>query len=302
MKSRLGPPIRSSALSWAALSLGVLGPWDASAQEASSPKIEFGSSRIGGPGLTAPERRRVRSYDEPEKILTEDNLPPPGDKRRVPGLHVLAERHYGGQQWAEACRFYGMLLEEGGPEAVEAKPGGTLRARRALLECAKSALQKAQPAEVDPLLAKAERLGPSTPRHEALRRNVLRAEFRTKMAAGDVGRAHAVYDRFQSLGPPDEGERIWFGEQLARLARDAFETKDDIRLRELMDKIEQVAPLNTEYRALLAQQSEDATLLRNVALVVGAAVGLAGLLTLLSWLLARARVGRTGPKNPFLDD
>ena len=67
----------SISLATAGLLVGLAGP--AAAQDESSPSIDLGSSRIGGPGLTDRERKWVKSWDEPEEYLTEETLPKPGD-------------------------------------------------------------------------------------------------------------------------------------------------------------------------------------------------------------------------------
>lgn len=278
-------------------------PGRAQAQdEESSPSIELGSSRIGGPGLTKRERRVVKSWEEPEEYVTEETLPDVGSRKRLPSLHILAERYFGGQQWKEACRFYQMILDEGGDEGLDKKDGARKRAARAFFECAEAAFVTSEFDDVEKNLGKAERLGLKSGRHDYLRRKVVKEQFRKKALAGDVEGAHRLFDKYQSMGPPDEDERIWFGEQLAEQATRAKAEKDEITLRELMAKLEVIAPRNTEYRKLKQEAEGDAAMFKNIALVVGAAVGAVLLLSLLSQWRARARVGRIGKRNPFLDD
>ena len=274
-------------------------------EEESSPDIELGSSRIGGPGLTEGERRRVRSWSEPETYVTEETLPDQGSRKRLPSLHVLAERYAGGQQWSEACRFYDMILDESGEEGLEAKEDGRANAARAFLGCAEVAFRSEAYDDVEVRLSAAESLGLKTGRSDFLRRKVTKERFHQKLATDDLVGARRLYDAYQAAGEQDEDERIWFGEQLARLAKEAKALKDDIAYADAMSMLEEIAPLNTEYRALRAEETGDADLVRNILLVVGTAVGAVVILSLLSRWRARARVGaagRGGKKNPFLDD
>lgn len=297
----MGPSL--AALSLAALASGPAGPAFGQEENSTSPRIELGSSRIGGPGLTEPERRQVQSWSEPPEYVTEETLPDKGKPTRIPSLHTLAERYLGGQQWKEACRFYQMILDEAGVEGLEAREGAHLRAARAYFECAELAFAQDDFERVEENLQMAEKLGLRSGRHEVLRRKVVKERFRQKLGAGDVERAHQLYDRYQSMGEVDEDERIWFGEQLARLAKDAFARKDELTLRDLMAKLEVIAPMNTEYRTLKEELEGDAELFRNIALVVGSAVLAVMLLSALSRWRARARLrlGRVS-SNPFLDD
>lgn len=294
---------RVSARGLALAAFLLASPAEAEAQdEESSPSIELGSSRIGGPGLTSRERRVVQSWDEPEEYVTEETLPDKGSKKRLPSLHILAERYYGGQQWVEACRFYQMVLDEGGQEGLEKKEGAKKRAARSFFKCAETAFATSKLDDVEKNLNKAESLGLRSGRHDVLRRKVVREQFRKKMAAGDIEGAHRLFDKYQSMGAPNDDERIWFGEQLAAQALAAKAEKDTITLGELMAKLEEVAPLNTDYRKLKKELEGDAALFGNIAMVVGAAVAAVVLLSLLSQWRARARVGSTGKRNPFLDD
>lgn len=306
VSARRLPPFGAEALVAGALFAGpmLLAERSTSAQEeeSTSPNIDLGSSRIGGPGLTERERSAVRSWDEPEEYVTEETLPDPGSPKRLPSLHVLAERYHGGGQWNEACRFYQMILDEAGQEGLTAKDGAPRRAARAFYECAVLALGSGELDAVETNLVKAEQLGFRSQRTNVLRRKVVQARFRDKLRGGDVEGAHRLYDQYQGMGEPDEDERIWFGEELGRIARGAFEQKDQITFRETMDKLEVIAPLNPEYRALKDESAGNAELFRNIALVVGSATGAVLLLSFLSSWRARARVGRIGQQNPYLDD
>ncbi|MEL6183147.1 MAG: hypothetical protein AAFU79_00890 [Myxococcota bacterium] len=272
--------------------------------EETSPDIELGSSRIGGPGLTERERRVVDAWDEPEEYLTEETLPDLGSKKRIPSLHILAERYFGGQQWQEACRFYQMVLDEAGEEGLDGKEGGRRRAARSFFECAESAFAASRFDEVETFLKKAEGLGLTSGRHAFLRRKVVKEKFRKKLINGDLEGAHRLYEQYQSMGEKDEDERIWFGEQLADQAEAAKRDRDNITFKEIMTKLDTIAPLNTKYRAMKTELSGDAALFKNIALVVGAAVAFVVLLSFLSQWRARARVGAAGrrSKNPYLDD
>lgn len=314
MLDRASPPWAARLLSGPALTSLVLGlltaaPAALAQEEESSPSIELGSSRIGGPGLTDRERRRVRSWEEPEEYLTEENLPGPDSKKRLPSLHILAERYAGGQQWKKACRFYDMIREEFGDEGLAARGEGTDRgkmgAARAYLGCAEAAFVADEFDEVTARLDLAERMGLESGRVDFLRRKVLREQFRQKLGAGDLVSARKLYERYQRAGEPDEEERIWFGERLAEMAKQAKEMKDELSYRDAMAMLEEIAPLNTTYRALRADEAGDAALFRNIALVVGSAVGAVILLSALSRWRARPRTelgGGRRKKNPFLDD
>lgn len=298
---KLGRWLASSGL---VLTLGVASP-PARAQEESSPSIELGSSRIGGPGAGARDRRRVKSWDAPDEYVTEETLPDKGSRKRIPSLHELAERHYGGQQWKEACRFYGMIIEEGGEDALEAKDGGKAKAARSYFGCAEDAFSSDDFDAVEKNLTRAEQLGLGGARHDVLRRKVVREQYQAKLGKGDIEGAYVLYQRYQEMGEPDEDERIWYGEQLALNAKRAHELKDDITFREIMSKLEQVSPMNRTYRELREASEGGAELFSNLLLVLGSAVAAVGLLSLLSRWRARARVGSIGGggrSNPYLDD
>lgn len=297
---------RSAPLAAAALLVCplLLAPESAQAQDESSPSINLGSSRIGGPGLTQRERRRVESWDEPEEFVTEQTLPAVGHKKRLPSLHVLAERYVGGQQWKEACRFYDMIRAEHGDEGLDAKPDARSTAARAYLGCAEAAFHEDALDDVETRLQLAEKLGLRSGRIEFLRRKVLRDRFRAKLGAGDLMGARQLYDTFQKAGEPDEDERIWFGEQLAAQAKAAKEMKDKVAYKEAMEILEEVSPMNTDYRALRAEESGGEEVMKNIIMVLGVALGAIVLLTLLSKWRSRPRLegGASRGKNPYLDD
>lgn len=301
-KGREHWPTRSAWVVGVLAVVVTLDPAFAQEEESTSPSIELGSSRIGGPGLTERERRVVRSWSEPEEYVTEESLPDKGSRTRIPSLHILAERYYGGQQWKEACRFFQMIIDEAGLEGLTAKDGGRKRAARAFFECAQVAFRSGKLDQVEDELQRSEKLGFRSARNDYLRRKVVREEFRKKLTGGDVEGAHRLFDKYQSMGEKDEDERIWFGEQLASMAKRSLEQDDQITFKELMAKLEQIAPLNTQYRAMKEELEADAEVFKNIGVAVGAAVLVVILLSLLSSWRARARIGRVGSKNPFLDD
>lgn len=275
-----------------------------SEEDASSPKIQLGSSRIGGPGLTDRERRVVKSWDEPDEFITEENLPKPGSRKRLPSLHILASRYYGGQQWKEACRFYDMIVEESGEEGLDAKEDARKHAGRAFFGCAESAFTDRHYDQVEQLLLKAEKYGFSGTKNQYLRRRVQKDQYRSKLSAGDLVAAKKGYDAYQRAAQTDEDERIWFGGELAKLAEAAQADQDEISYREIMDLLGEVAPRNSTYRKLRDEETANENIVKNVALVLGTSIAVLGLLSLLSRWRARARVGAAGrrSKNPFLDD
>lgn len=273
----------------------------ASAQdEESSPSIDLGSSRIGGPGLTARERRWVKSLSQPEEGMTETNIPPPGNKKRLPHLHYLAKNYVNGKAWKDACAKYDLIIEEGGVEALEVAPFAKRYAARAYFFCGKIAYAGTDFDKAERLLIKSERFGPSSPRHEALRLKMKRDRYRKKLVDGDVNGALKLFNEAQKEDE-SEDERIWFGEQLAALASNAYKSGDTYRTEELMRKLEVVAPQNVEYRKLKARIEGQASVFTRLAQVVGVAIVFVVGWNLLSAWRARARL-KVGPRNPFDDD
>ncbi len=222
----------------------------ASAQdEESSPEIKLGSSRIGGPGLTKRERAVQAQWDEPEEYLTEETLPPPGDKKRIPGLFVLLMRYHDGQAWKDACEKLDMIVDEGGEEAIQSHPRGTKMAGKAFYECAKMKFVGGDFDKTEALLARSEKYGGTSARHTVLREKIIRESYRKKLSAGDISGAVKLYNEAQAMRD-DEDERIWMGEQLATKAWTAYETKNEMEMKDLMARLEQIAPMNVEYRRL----------------------------------------------------
>lgn len=233
----------------------------------------------------------------------ETNLPAPGSPKRLESLRSLAEQALRQQSWVEACRYQGMLLDEGedgGPWANNS----ALRelGARAFFRCAESAWRFGEADRVETHLNQAEALGFHPERITHLRRSVLRERFRTHARNAAWAEAERLYQDYQAAGPPDDDERIWYGEQLATHARAAFEAGDETTLGELMRKLEDVSPLNTEFRALQDERLAPTQVLQNLVWVLGASVGAVVLLSFLSRWRARSRVGRVEAKSVFRDD
>lgn len=292
-------------LATACLLTGLAAP--AAAQDESSPSIDLGSSRIGGPGLTERERRRVESWDEPEEYLTEETLPKPGDKKRLPALHTLGVRYVTTKQWKEACDKYDTIESEFGAEGVAEHPDGKKNAAWAFRRCAKIAAGRNEFDKAEGLLEKSEKYGPSTAKHAAIREGMLREKYRKRMANGDVDGALKLFDEAQALREVED-ERIWLGEQLAERAWSAFETDDKIQLEGLMRRLEEVAPMNTEYRRLKDKLAGQEGFLKNALMLAGGVIAFIVLWGLFSRWRSAAKVTRVAgggggrKKNPFLDD
>lgn len=284
--------------------LGAPGP--ARADEETSIDIDIGASqRVGGRGITDEDQKAYdRAYAPPE-LLTEANLPGPGEPKRVEGLLALADRYVSTQSWKEACIKFDQLREEAGDEVIEAADRGAVEAGRAYLECAKAAYADRDFDRVEARLEASVTFIPPSGRHDALRWKMLRDAYREKMANGDAEGARARYEQLQALRESEE-ERLWFGEQLAAAARAAHEGGDDPRRDALMATAEAVAPMNVELRRLRDQLELTRTVGSNIVLYGAGAAALVGLLTLLSRWRSRARVGdgpaRRRSKHPFLDD
>lgn len=217
--------------------------------EESSPEIKLGSSRIGGPGLTQQERKVSAQWDEPEEYLTEETLPPPGNKKRIPSLWVLLLRYHDGQAWKDACEKLDMILAEGGEEGVTSHPRGAKVAGKSFFECAKVAFVGGDFDKTEKLLTQSEKYDGTSPRHAVLREKIVRESYRKKLQSGDVSGAIKLFNEAQAQRE-DEDERIWLGEQLATRAWEAYETKNEMEMKDLMVRLEEIAPMNVEYRRL----------------------------------------------------
>lgn len=277
--------------------IGDVGP--VAAQDEGSPSIDLGSSRIGGPGLTKRERRTVKSWDEPEEYLTEETTPKPGSKKRLPALHTLAARYAKTKQWKKACAKFDTIESEFGMEGVIERPDGKKTAARSYLRFAKIEAKNNAFDKSETLLQKSEKYGPSTPKHEFIREGMLREQYRTKMSNGDVDGSITLYNKAQKMRRVED-ERIWLGDQLAQRAKEAIQADDKIALEMLMRRLEEHAPMNTEYRALKEKQEGSEGFLQKALLMAGGIIGLIVLLNLLTRWREAAKVKKAAG-NPFDD-
>jgi hypothetical protein len=284
-----------------AVCAALLTPAAARAQdeEESSPSIDLGSSRIGGPGLTAREQRRVESWDEEEEYLTEENIPKPGDKKRLPALHTLASRYVTSKQWQEACTKYDAIESEFGAEGVASMPDGKTLAARAYFYCARAAANGNEADKAEALLQKSEKYGPTSAKHEMIREKLLREEYRKKLSNGDVDGAITLYKKAQAMREVED-ERIWLGEELSKRAWEAHDTGDKVAMEGLMRRLEEIAPMNTDYRRLKDKLDAQDNFLKNAITYSGAVVLLLVVGTLLSRWRAKRRVLKA-EGNPFDD-
>jgi len=268
--------------------------------------IELGTSqRVGGRGVTEEAQARYDAAYAPEEPLTEANLPPPGHRKRFESLHELAERNAGGRQWKDACRFYDLIIEEGGMDAINARERGRVEAARSYLGCASNAHRKGEFDAAEALISKSvEVQGTTSSRHEALQWKIYRDQLRRKMTNGDAEGALTLYGKLSNIRE-DEDERIWLGEQLAEAAWAAHEEGDEIRRDTLMSHLETLAPQNTRYRALLDQMALGGEVLRSVAIYGLGGIALVTIFGLFTSWRSRARVGAAGKtrnKNKFIDE
>jgi len=253
---------------------------------------DVGSSRIGGPGLTKSEK--YWNSDEPEEEeepLTEETLPKPGDKKRIPGLLKLGKQYAGGQMWKDACEKYDQVTSEASEQSILETEESKKLAGKSYVECARIAFGASDYDRAETLLGKSEKLIGTDHRHQGLRRKMLRESYRKKTSEGDIGGAIKLFNQLQAE-EKNEDERIWLGEQLATRARAAHETKDEITRNEMMRYLAEVAPMNTELRKLKAKIEGEESVFGNTVLIgVGAVVVVIGMTQLSKWR-ARARVRR----------
>ncbi len=244
------------------------------AQDESSPTIEVGSRRIGGPGTSTEQRARAAAESwEEEEVVTEETLVPKGHKKRLAGLHSLAKFYWTSKQFKEACTKFDMILEEAGEEGLATVPEARAWAAGSYFQCARSAFTAQEPDKAEKLLKKSEQYGPSDHKHAGLREKMARDAYRKKLANGDVSGAVELFEKVQAKSP-NEDERIWLGEELAKLAVAAEASKDELGLKDLMAKLERVAPMNTEYRALKEKLAAEGAVFKNLAITAGIAIGL----------------------------
>jgi hypothetical protein len=290
LTTSLALPLTTLALTFA--------PLAARAQdEPSSPTIEVGSSRIGGPGTADEQRAEARAEAAEEEVYTEETLPPRDSKKRLPALLTLARQYSGGKLWREACGKYDAVIEEAGEGALD--EDARARAAQSYFGCAKDSVAAGEHEKAEALLARSERFAPGTAKHEALREKMLRDRYKKKLADGDVSGAIALFEKAQAMRL-DEDERIRMGEELAKRANLAFQARDKVELDLLVAKLEAIAPLNTDYRRLKDRMAAGDSAFERVFGLGIAALVLAGGLTLLMRWRAAARVKRMS--GAALDD
>ncbi len=262
------------------------------------------SRRIGGRGLTESDKRAYDRSLVHDDVLSEENLPGPGEPRRMEGLHKLGEQYVASGQWPEACVKYDLIVEEGGREALEERDRALITAGRAYLGCAKDAYSDDAFERAEHYLTRSEDLMGTTGRHRALRWKMLRDEVHEKVAKGDLEGAFSRYSKLQEQRE-DEDERLWFGEQLALAARAAHDAGDAVTRDRLVELAETVAPMNVELRQLQSDMNLTSVVARNIVIYGVGGMLAAGVLIVLSRWRSRARVGLKPArrrKNPFLDD
>ncbi|MBI2376245.1 MAG: hypothetical protein HYV07_19785 [Deltaproteobacteria bacterium] len=259
-------------------------------EEERPPDIEVGSMRIGGPG-TQEQQAAVSAAiaEEDEEVLTEESLPPKGHKKRLPGLHTIARRYVGGQDWVTACDRYDQIIDEGGDEALDLVPDGKTSASRAFGKCAETEVIKANEEKAERLLKKAERFGGKSPKLDALRRRMVRDRYHRDMAQGAVDRALESYRAYQNA-EKDEDERIWMGAELAKLATEANRAKDVARTDDLIKKATEVAPQNPDLRALVKKIDSERNVFKNAATFSLAVLAVVGAFGALATLRSRYRI------------
>lgn len=268
--------------------------------------VDFGSSRIGGPGATAKERAVMRAMEQEDEYVTEETLPPVGHKKRLPGLHVLAARSAGGKDWEAACLKYDQIQEEGGEEAMDLHPEARKNAWRAYLACAERLVIQESFEKAERLIKTSEKFGPADHRHAALRRKMMQAEYKKALTAGDINKSLEIFDRYQGV-QEDEDERIWMGAEIARRALEADAAGDKKLRDQLIVHGNRVAPMNTDLRTLKESIDFQANIGKNLAVLIGGGlIFVFGFVRLVKWR-ARRRVeaavgGKLGKKNKFIDD
>ena len=236
-----------------------------------SPEIELGSSRIGGPGLTPSERRWVSRFEQSNEFLTEENIPKKGSKKRLGALHTLAEHSLGSKEWAQACSKFDTIREEYGIDGVNAHPRGAQNAHRAYYQCARTAANSNED-KAERLLVLSESFGNTTAKHERVREKILRSRYRTKLLDGDYDGAITLFQKAQAMRA-DEDERIWLGQELAERAWQAYHTQDRVTLDHLVSRTDEIAPMNTDFRRLKEKLNEEDSILRNVGAFILGIVG-----------------------------
>ena len=143
--------------------------------------------------------------------------------------------------------------------------------------------------KVEKLLKRSEKYGPSEAKHANLRRKIMRETYRKQISNGDTAGALDSFRKYQAE-QADEDERIWMGEQLAKRAWAAYQSKDKLGLKEAIRQAEEVAPMNTELRQLKAKLEGEDSVFTNVLMFGGGAIVLVLGATQLSKWRSKARV------------
>lgn len=274
------------------------------AQDDNPVDIEVGSKRIGGPG-TASQQKNDAAWDaaiqEEDQPMTEETLPPPGNKKRLPGLHKLAKQYFGGRMWKDSCEKYDQIIDESQDEGLNTDPEGKKNAARSFLECAQIAFYTGEYDKAERLLKKSEKYGPSDHKHAGLRRKMAKETYHKQMSNGDWNGALDLFRKYQAE-EADEDERIWMGDQLATRAWSAYTGKDKLTMKSLIAAGDAVAPMNTELRKLKDKLAGEEAVLPNVLMFGGGAVVLVIGATQFSKWRAKKRVKMGGGEFGGLDE
>ena len=281
----------------------------ANSQEGDSETIDinFGSTRIGGQGLTASERRASAYDSSDDELPTEDNIPKVGSPKRLPHLHILAKRYTTGGMWPEACARYDQIVDESGDEGVATHPDGKKLAGKSYLKCAEKKAIIGQQEAAERLLKKSVRFfGKADYRHDTVRNNMLLESYRKKLTNRDLEGALTLFREYQSKRE-DEDERIRFGEQLSKLAEEAYKQKDKELMKQYISYAEQVAPRNPDLRRLKSRLETEE---KAIPMAIAGGVICVFFVVFFSWFgrwrgrrkIESASGGKLGKKNKFLDD
>jgi hypothetical protein len=264
---------------------------------------EVGTKRVGGPGTQSQRKAEAAedaAYEEEATPMTEETLPKPGDKKRLPALHKLARQYFGGKMWKDSCEKYEMIISEGGEEALALTPEGKSNAARSFYECGVIAFNGSDYDKAESWLKKSEKEVPNPARNGLIRHKILKEQFRRAMANGDTNNAIAMFKKYQAE-QPSEDERIWMGEEIAKRAWEAYQAKDKIAMQDYIQKGDDIAPMNTELRKLKSKLSGEEGVVTNLITYGGLAVLLVVAGTQLSKWRARQKVKRASG-GAFADD
>jgi tetratricopeptide (TPR) repeat protein len=293
----------------AVLALAPLGIGNAAHAQDGPLDIDVSTSRVGGSnGVKGAKPAKGGGGDEDadDRLVTEDTLPKIGSPKRIPALHIIAKRYVGGKLWPEACARFDQISEEGGSfdEPADAKKN----AGRAYLACAERAFNAGDFDKTEALIKKSEANIPSDDRHKALRRKMQKESYKRALANGDLDRAVAGYNQYQASGS-DEDQRIWMGEQLAKMSWEAYKLGDKTRLLKTLEQAKKIAPMNSELRKLEDKIDGDENVVSRLVGIAALAALVVAALTALSRWRSRARVEGLaggvsfgGKKNKYLED